>query len=239
MQVGDPPVTLTATGKNAGGGTVPIPNPIWEVTGGGTIAPNGQNCTFTATTAGTYQITCRDSDSGIFSSAGISISDPTLASIEISPASVSMQVGDPPVEFTATGKNASGQTVPIPNPVWEVTGGGTIAPSGATCTFTPTTAGDFQISCYDHVSGIDGSASIFISDIIPGDVNCDGNITPGDALCAFWRAILGQFQAECLCDDSEQAADVNCDGQITPADALCIFWRSILGYWTEECRCEP
>jgi hypothetical protein len=173
VDVTPPEVTLSvndqqqfhAKGYDAQGNEIPI-TPSWSASGG-TIVPSGESCTFAATTAGTHQITCRDSSSGISGSAGIRITDDTLASVEVTPSSVSMQVGDPPATFNATGKNSAGQAVPIPNPIWETTGGGTIAPSGQSCTFAATTAGTCQITCRDSSSGISGSAGIHTTEPPP------------------------------------------------------------------------
>ena len=236
MNVGERQL-FTATGKNAGGETVTISNPVWTVTGGGTIVPNGQSCTFTATTAGEYRITCGDSGSGISGSAGISITDDTLDSIVISPASASMKVGDPAVDFTATGKNAGGQTVPIPNPVWVVTGGGTLAPSGQSCTFTATTAGEYRITCRDSGSGISGSAGISINDsslasieVLPKSVS----LKVGDPAVTFDAA--GKNAGGQTVSIPDPVWEVCGGGTISPSGPSCTFTATTAGKYLITCR---
>lgn len=44
--------SFTTTGKDASGNEASILNPVWTTSGGGTNAPNGSQCTYTAITAG-------------------------------------------------------------------------------------------------------------------------------------------------------------------------------------------
>ncbi len=70
---------FTATGKDASGNTVPIPDPQWSVTGGGTIAVNGNSATFTATQEGNHTITATVIDTSGFTG---STDETTFAAIE-------------------------------------------------------------------------------------------------------------------------------------------------------------
>ncbi len=171
VHIGNPPVTFTATGKDAKGNTVAIPNPEWSVNGGGTIVPNGQECTFTPTAVGTWTLTCRDKDSGITGSASITIEDVALASIDVSPANANMNLADPqPIPFTAMGKDAKGNAASISKPKWSVSGGGLIVPDNLRCLFAPAVPGRWEITCADEKSGISGSAQITVQDASPGRI---------------------------------------------------------------------
>lgn len=76
MQVNDSQ-NFTATGKDPQDNTVTIPNPEWQVSGGGTLSPSGANADFTATQPGDYTITCREVGTTIADTADIHISNPT------------------------------------------------------------------------------------------------------------------------------------------------------------------
>lgn len=121
---------FSAVGRDGGGNIVGI-TPVWTVTpGGGTI--NASTGLFTANgTAGSYTVTA--SSGGRTGTATVTVTAGPFASILVTPNSASLQLGTTQ-QFTATGKDAGGNTVAIPPPavVWSVNMGGvgTINSSG-------------------------------------------------------------------------------------------------------------
>ncbi|NOY06438.1 MAG: hypothetical protein GXO82_07385, partial [Chlorobi bacterium] len=153
---------FTATGRDASGNTVSIPDPQWSVTGG-TITGNGQSATYEATEGGDYTVTCRDGASGIEGTAKVHVKGGgPLVSVLVYPSSASLKVGEQKV-FQAEGKDTSGYRTGIPDPQWSVSGGGTVTPNGESATFTATDPGDFTITCQDGSSGMQGTSSIHIT----------------------------------------------------------------------------
>ncbi len=162
LQVGDQQV-FTATGKDPEGNPVTLNNPVWEYTGGGVMIPSGNTAEYTATSPGEYQISCMESGTSIRGIADIHTTDPNqLATIEITPSTANLQVGDQQV-FTATGKDGNGNSLTIPNPVWETSGGGTITPDGQNCTFTAAQVGVWTLSCQQTGTEIKDEASITVT----------------------------------------------------------------------------
>jgi len=90
-----------------------------------------------------------------------------LTTIEVAPADVTMTIGEQ-IVFTATGKDQTGQSYTLKNPIWSLgdvgTGYGTFDPgSGSdTTTFTATMAGTRQIVCSED--GVTGAAIVTISE---------------------------------------------------------------------------
>ncbi len=160
MQVGEQR-TFTATGKDQNGNPYTLSNPTWTTSGGGTLSGcTGTTCTYTATQAGDFTVTVGEGGTTIQGTAPIHTINPQqLTSIEMMPPSANMQVGEQRT-FTATGKDQNGQPYPLSNPTWTTSGGGTLAPSGTTCTYTATQAGDFTITVTQGGTGIQGIATI-------------------------------------------------------------------------------
>jgi hypothetical protein len=129
------PVTLAVTatqqfvavGRDAGGNIVQF-TPTWTVVaGGGTIAQTG---IFTAgNTAGTFTNTVQVSALGITAVATVNVTTGPLATITVTPNPATLIVGGVQ-QFTATGRDAGGNTVAL-TAVWTVAaGGGTIDGGG-------------------------------------------------------------------------------------------------------------
>ena len=139
--------------------------PTWSVAaGGGTITAAGM---FTAgATAGTYTNTVTASVGGIAGTATVIVTGSSLASISISPNPAVLTAGGPQL-FVATGRDGSGNVVPLA-PTWSVqAGGGTITAAG---TFTAgTVAGTYANTvraCSTPVCGagsISGYATVIVS----------------------------------------------------------------------------
>lgn len=131
---------FVATGQDANGATVSLsPAVTWSVVaGGGAINATGL---FTAgTTAGTFANTIQATSGGISGFATVSVTSGALATITVTPNPVSVLSGAD-VQFSATGRDASGNIVPI-SPTWSVANAtaGTITSGGLfTAGATPAT----------------------------------------------------------------------------------------------------
>jgi hypothetical protein len=99
---------------------------------------------------------------GIFAAGCKSTSEPGLtASISISPTSVTLAPGGTQ-QFTVVAKNANGDILAIPDPIWAVTaGGGTITSTGL---FTAgTTAGTFTNTVSVTCNGVTATATVIVT----------------------------------------------------------------------------
>ncbi len=161
-----------ATGRDSAGNTVPA-NVTWSVVnGGGTIDAGGL---FTAgPTPGTFSNTIRATSGSITGHASVTVETGALASLTLSPNQVTLAPGATQ-QFTATGKDASGNTVPA-SVTWSVVaGGGSISPAGL---FTAgTIAGTFTQTVQARSGSITALASV---EVTPGSVQTV-EVTPGSA----------------------------------------------------------
>jgi hypothetical protein len=117
---------FSATGTDFAGAHVAV-TPTWSVVaGGGTISSSGM---FTAGTApGTFTSTVKATSGKLSSTATVIVTVGPLASLTITPSPASMVIGAAQ-QFTAVGRDASGNVVAI-TPSWAVVaGGGTIDPA--------------------------------------------------------------------------------------------------------------
>ena len=154
---------LSAVGRDAGGNIVAM-TPVWSVTnGGGTI--NAGSGLFTAgSTTGTFDNTVRATSGTIFGTATAIVTappPPPLATITVTPNPATMETGAQ-VQFTAVGRDGSGNVVAI-TPVWSVTnGGGTI--NSSTGLFTAgTTTGTFSNTVRATQGSIFGTATVIVT----------------------------------------------------------------------------
>jgi hypothetical protein len=122
---------LVATGVDASGNSVRV-NPSWAVVaGGGTIDASG---TFVAgSVAGTFPNTIQATSLGVAAFASVTITAGALATIVISAGPTILPAGES-WQFTAVGKDASGNVITIV-PVWSVVAGGGVI-DGTTGVFT-------------------------------------------------------------------------------------------------------
>jgi hypothetical protein len=148
---------FTAVGKDASGANVSI-TPVWSiVTGGGTITAAGM---FTAgTLPGTYTNTIKATSGGISGTATLTVTIGPLATITVTPNPATLAVGATQ-QFTAVGKDASGNVVAI-TPTWSVVAaGGTV---NATGLFTAGNAvGTFANTVQASSGGINGTATVTV-----------------------------------------------------------------------------
>jgi hypothetical protein len=206
---------FTAVGTDAGGDVIAI-TPTWSVVqGGGSIdASTGH---FTAgTTAGTFAGTVRAGSGTVSGSATVTVTaiPPVLATIVVTPDSVSMQAGGKQ-QFAATGRDGSGNAFPI-SVTWSVvrSGGSIDANSGL---FTAgAVSGTFAGTIRATSGTISGSATVTVAAIAPsllgaaapngimagtavtcvnlGTINADVSISPGNTLTGFGPCVITGVQ---------------------------------------------
>ena len=110
-----------------------------------------------------------------------------LATVEITsvpPFSISLEIGQS-VIFTAEGKDADGNTVPIPDPQWysdDTHGTIVVDPDNPNkCTYTATDKGEDYMQCCDGPAGtgVHGSRDFNVAKSGGGSNNDGGNDSPG------------------------------------------------------------
>ncbi len=150
---------FTAVGRDFSGAIVSV-SPTWSVVaGGGTISASGL---FTAgTTPGTYTNTVMATSGGISSTATVFVVAGPLATITVTPNPASLVINTTQ-QFTAVGKDASGNVVPIV-PSWSVVaGGGSINPTSGLFT-AGGTAGTYTNTVRASVGAIAGTATVTVT----------------------------------------------------------------------------
>jgi hypothetical protein len=164
ITVSPTPVTLpisatqqfTAVGKDAFGNVVAI-TPVWSASAGGTI--NATSGLFTAgTTPGTFTGNVVATSGTISGNATVTVTVGPVATITVTPNPATLTIGAQQT-FTAVGKDAGGNVVPI-TPVWSVVnGGGTIVSTSGV--FTAGTVPGAYINTVRATQGtIFGSATV-------------------------------------------------------------------------------
>jgi hypothetical protein len=150
---------FTAQGHDSYGNIVTV-TPSWSaMSSSGTI--NASTGMFTAgTLAGTVPSAVTATSGAISSSTSVTVSPGTLASIVVTPASVTLAAGATQ-QYVATGKDAHDNSVAI-EPVWSVAvGGGTVNSEGL---FTAgSTGGTFPNTVTALSGAISGSASVIVT----------------------------------------------------------------------------
>ena len=142
--------TFTAAGKDANGNTVSV-TPTWSVVaGGGTIVSDSG--VFTAgSTSGVFPNTVKATSGTVSGYATVTVGSGVVATITVSPTPINMATGVSQ-QFTAVGRDAHGNVVPI-SPTWSTVGAGAINSSSGL--FTAGAAGAFP----DTVRATSGSIS--------------------------------------------------------------------------------
>jgi hypothetical protein len=205
-----------AVGKDANGNVVAI-TPVWSVAaGGGTI--NASTGLFTAgTTPGTYTNTVVATSGSLSGSATAIVTGGALATITVTPNPVTLQINTTQ-QFTAVGRDASGNVVPI-TPVWTVTNGGGAINSASGLFTAGGTAGSFPNTVRATSGSIFGTATVNVTTTPPppppapivnlggaapngimagstvtcvtgGTVNADVALSPGNAITGFGPCVI-------------------------------------------------
>ena len=148
-----------AVAKDAGGNVVAF-TPTWAViAGGGSISTTGL---FTAGAAvGTYTNTVQASSGTITGNATVTVTAGPLATIVVTPNPVTLNAGATQ-QFTAVGKDASGNVVAI-TPVWSVVVGGGSIDNGTGLFTAGTVGGTFTNTVRAAVGAISGTATVTVT----------------------------------------------------------------------------
>jgi ice-binding like protein len=118
---------FTAVGRDAGNNIVAI-TPTWSVTNGGG-AINGSGLFTAGATLGSFSNTVRATNGSVFGTATVVVQAGALATITVTPDPDTLNQGATR-QFTAVGRDAGNNIIPI-TPVWSVmNSGGAINPSG-------------------------------------------------------------------------------------------------------------
>jgi hypothetical protein len=153
----------TAVGRDASGNVVPI-TPSWAiVAGGGTI--NITSGLFTAgNTTGTYTNSVRASVGGLAGFATVTVTGGPLASLDVTPNPATVETNGTR-QFTAVGRDAGGNVVPV-TPVWSVVNGGGSIDAGTGLFTAGTVTGTFSNSVRATSGTISGSATVTVTPVL-------------------------------------------------------------------------
>jgi hypothetical protein len=162
---------FTATGLDESGAIVAI-TPVWTVvSGGGAIGTDG---TFTAgTTPNTFTNTIQVTSGGMTATATVIVIAGSLATITVTPTPVTLGTSVAQ-QFTAVGKDAVGNVIPIV-PVWSVVaGGGTIGTTTGLFT-SGTTAGTFANTVRASIGTVAGFGTVVVTSGALATINVTPN----------------------------------------------------------------
>ena len=150
-------VQFTAAGTRTGFDVTTIKGAVWSVTGGGTITQEGLFTAGPAPGTSTITITC----GGLARAATVTVTAGPLATITVTPNPATLAIGAQQ-QFTAVGRDAGGNVVPI-TPVWTATSPpGTI--NAATGLFTAgTLSGTFANSVRATAGALFGTATVIVT----------------------------------------------------------------------------
>ena len=155
-------LTYTASGRDALGNTVPITGTVtWSVVAGGGTIPagtTGLTAPFTAgSVTGTFTNTVRATNGTLSGTATAIVTAGPLATIVVTPNPGTMPVNTS-LTYTASGRDAGGNTVPITGTVtWTVINGGGTIPAGTTGLTAPFTAGNVAATFTNTVQASNGT----------------------------------------------------------------------------------
>jgi len=204
---------FTAVGRDANGNVVAI-TPVWSVAAGGGTIVAGTGLFTAGAVTGTFTNTVVATSGTLSGRATVIVTGGPLATITVTPNPATMATGATQ-QFTAVGRDASNNVVPI-TPVWSVTnGGGTInagsglwtagaIPGTFTNTVRATSGAIFGTATVNVTSSgppalgnIFGTASTYgilagttVTCITGGVINADIGISPGSALVGFGPCVF-------------------------------------------------
>jgi hypothetical protein len=152
---------FVAVGKDANGNVVAI-TPVWSVVNPVAGSINSGTGLFTAgTTPGTYTNTVVATSGALSGTATVIVTTGALATITVTPNPVTLQINTTQ-QFTAVGRDAGGNVVPI-TPVWTVTNGGGAINSGSGLFTAGGTAGSFPNTVRATSGSIFGTATVNVT----------------------------------------------------------------------------
>ena len=149
---------FTAVGRDVAGNVVVI-TPTWSVVAsGGTITTAGS---FTAgTVPGTFLNTVKATSGTLSGTADVVVTPGPLASITVTPTPVTLAINGTQ-QFTAVGKDSSGNVVAI-TPVWSAVSGGTII-TGTGLFTAGTVPATFNNTVKAAVGTVNGTATVVVT----------------------------------------------------------------------------
>jgi hypothetical protein len=150
----------TAVGKDAAGNVIAI-TPTWSVVaGGGSITPAAG--LFTAgNTTGVFNGTVRANVGAIAGVANVTVTAGPLATITVTPNPMTLAPGATQ-QYTAVGKDASGNTVAI-TPAWSIINGGGVINAGSGLFTAGAVAGTYTNTVQASSGTISGTATVTVS----------------------------------------------------------------------------
>jgi hypothetical protein len=150
-------VQFSVAGTRTGSDVTTLKGSVWSVTGGGTVSQTGLFTAGSTPGTSTVTVTC----GGLASVATVTVTAGPLATITVTPNPATLAVGAQQ-QFTAVGRDAAGNVVPI-TPVWStVNPPGTI--NAGTGLFTAgTTVGTFANSVRATSGSIFGTATVIVT----------------------------------------------------------------------------
>jgi Ice-binding-like len=148
---------FTAVTKDGRGTTITTTTPTWSVTGGGTITQTGLFTAGATPGTSTVSVTC----TGVTATATVTVNPGPLATITVTPNPATLPISTNQ-QFTAVGKDANGNVVPI-TPTWSVVNpvAGTIV-SGSGLFTSGTTTGTYTNTVVATSGAISGNATVIV-----------------------------------------------------------------------------
>lgn len=154
---------FVAVAKDASGNAVGTPPFQWSESSGGALATIAANGHFVALAGGSVTVTAREPGSGVTGQATVTIiASPTVARVEVTPASATVGVGGE-IDFLAVAKDAAGNVMATPPFQWSESSNGTVATIAPNGHFTAFAEGTVAVTARDTDSGVTGQAVVTIT----------------------------------------------------------------------------
>ncbi len=151
---------FTAVGRDANGNVVAI-TPVWSVAAGGGTIVAGTGVFTAGGTAGTFTNTVVATSGALSGRATVIVTAGALATITVTPNPASM-LPNATQQFTAVGRDASNNVVPI-TPVWSVVNGGGSINAGTGLFTAGAATGNFPNTVQATSGAISGTASVIVT----------------------------------------------------------------------------
>jgi len=151
---------FTAVGRDANGNVVAI-TPVWSVAAGGGTIVAGTGVFTAGGTAGTFTNTVVATSGTLSGRATVIVTAGALATITVTPNPASM-LPNATQQFTAVGRDASNNVVPI-TPVWSVVNGGGSINAGTGLFTAGAATGNFPNTVMATSGAISGNATVIVT----------------------------------------------------------------------------
>ena len=151
---------FTAVGRDANGNVVAI-TPVWSVVAGGGSIVAGTGLFTSGAATGTFANTVKATSGAISGTATVIVIAGPLATITVTPNPATLPINTTQ-QFTAVGKDASGNVVAI-TPVWSVVNGGGNINAGTGVFTAGAVAGTFNNTVKATSGSISGTATVIVT----------------------------------------------------------------------------